>query len=298
MVPPHETPDEIINACDKPATIAICSAVVDKLRKLVSGEHSDAWFWSQGLAVRNGQPHELPTDVVGIAGAVVWEGTVTEHFERVVVLDHELADYDKRDGSWRNSAEGQSFFVDRTLKRAVAIEDAGYAFRRLLGKFVERFDSVVVRRGTDRDQPPRPAVAHETPDDIANECAAVGAKASCRSMIQQLKKVIASHPDDWFGEHALWLRTRRPSSTSDDVRAARAIAREPSVTEKIERVEAISRDLEDFEANKEAGWKASAAGQAYFADRTGRKALAVREAGREFRRLLSEFVERLERIAA
>lgn len=117
-------------------------------------------------------------------------------------------------------------------------------------------------------------------------------------MIQQLKKVIGAHQDDWFGEHAVWLRTRRPSSPSDDVRAARAIAWEPSVTEKIERVEAINRDIEDFEPNREAGWKASAAGQAYFADRMGRKALALREAGCEFRRLLSAFVERLETIAA
>jgi hypothetical protein len=297
-VTPHETPDEIINACDKPATMAACSAVVDKVHELVSGGHSDAWFWSQGVAMRNGQPHELPTDVVGIARAVAWERTITEHFERVFVLDHQLADYATKNDSWRTSAEGQTFFVDRTIRRAVAIDDAGYAFRRLLGKFVERFDSVVVRRGMGPDQAPRVAVAHETPNDIANECAAVGAKAACRSMIQQLKKVIGAHPDDWFGEHAVWLRTRRPSSPSDDVRAARAIAWEPSVTEKIERVEAINRDLEDFEANKEAGWKASAAGQAYFADRMGCNVLAVREAGREFRRLLTEFVERLERIAA
>jgi hypothetical protein len=249
--------------------------------------------------MRNGQPHELPTDVVRIARAVAWEGTITDHFERVVALDHELADYDKRDSTWRNSTEGQTFFVDRTLKRSVAIEDAGYAFRRLLGKFVERFDSVVMRPGTAPEQaPPPPAVAHETPDDIADECRAAGAKAACRSMIQQLKKVIADRPDDWFGERAVWLRTRRPSSPSDDVRASRAIAWEPSVTEGIERVEALSRDLEKYEASNDAGWKASAAGQAYFADRAGHRALAVREAGREFKRLLSAFVERLEKIAA
>jgi len=64
-------------------------------------------------------------------------------------------------------------------------------------------------------------------------------------MIQRLKKVIADHPDDWVGEHAVWVRTRRPSSPSDDVRAARAIAWEAGMTEQIERVEAISRELED-----------------------------------------------------
>lgn len=95
-----------------------------------------------------------------------------------------------------------------------------------------------------------------------------------------------------------WLRTRKPSSPSDAVRAARAVVWEPAVTEHLNRIDALSRDISSYEANGDYGWKASAAGQTYFADRAGRRALAVQEAGREFKRLLVEFVKRLERIAA
>jgi len=70
------------------------------------------------------------------------------------------------------------------------------------------------------------------------------------------------------------------------------------MTERLDRVETLSGDIANYEANKDHGWKTSAAGQTYFADRTGRRALAVQEAGREFRRLLAEFVKRLEQIAA
>ena len=273
--------------------------MVDKVRKLVAGEHSDVWFWTEAVRVRDGQPHELPPDIVRVARAVAWERSVTEQLERVNALDRELADNDKKDASWKISAEGQAFFIDRVQKRNEAADDGGYAFRKLLGKFVERFDSAAMRGKAPSEQVPPPlVVAHETSDDIVRECEASGADAACRSMIRELKKVVAGHPDDWFGAHAVWLRTRRPSSPSDVVRAARAVAWEPAVNEHMNRVEALTRDLDNYDANKDDGWKASAAGQSYLADRTTRRALALQEAGREFKRQLAEFVKRLEQIVA
>ena len=268
--PARETPDDIAKSCERPGAIAACSSVAETLRKLVAGEHSDSWFGSQAFSVRSGGPHELPADVVRVARAVAWQRTVNEHFERLGALDRELADYDKKDLRSKLSAEGQTFFVDRTLRRSLAAEEAGYEFRRLLGKFVDSVDGIAVRAG---GQPPLPlVVAHETPADIVNECEA--AKHACRATVQQLKNVVAvEHPDDWFWEHAILLRTRRPDSPSDAIRAARAIAWEPTVTEHLNRVDAL-------------------------AEGTPRRALAIRDAGREFKRLLAELAARLEQIAA
>jgi hypothetical protein len=297
--PAGETPDEIVNRCGSPEAIETCLAGVETLRNLVAGDHADIWFWAQGVGLRTGELRELPADVVRVARAVVWEPRLTTYFERVAVLDGQLAEYEKKDADWKRSVEGQTFFIDRTVRRISAAEDAGYEFRRQLGKFVERVDSLATRMGRHPDRlSPLRSVAHETPEDIVRECEAFGAKPACRRTIRDLKKVLAEHPDDWFADHAVWLRTRRPSSASDAVRAARAVAWEPTVTERLDTVEALSGDIANYEANKDSGWKASTAGHDYLADRTLRRATAVQEVGREFKHLLLEFVKRLEQIAA
>jgi len=97
---------------------------------------------------------------------------------------------------------------------------------------------------------------------------------------------------------AVWLasggcaQSVPPAAAPDAIRAARAIAWEPTVSEHLNRVDALSGDIAKSEASKDPAEKASVA------EHTRRKALAIQEAGREFKRVLTEFVERLEKLAA
>jgi hypothetical protein len=135
-----ETPDDLAKWCRNNG--ASCASVAQRLKRLVGGEHSDTWFWSEATFVRAGQPSELPPDVIRFARAVAWERSVSERLDHVDVWNRELADYDKKDPAWRVSEEGQNFFADRTLRRALAVDEAGREFRRRLGELADRLEPV------------------------------------------------------------------------------------------------------------------------------------------------------------
>jgi hypothetical protein len=139
--PRIETPDEIVMSCARSGGAGSCSSLAQELKQLLARGMDDDSFFALMMSIGIGGSGGLSHDGARAVRAVVSNSPIAENVAAFDALTRDLTDYNKRDRGWKISEEGQGYFIDRTLRRAVAVRTGGQESKRRVGALAERMEA-------------------------------------------------------------------------------------------------------------------------------------------------------------
>jgi tetratricopeptide (TPR) repeat protein len=123
-------------------TVPIVKQGLDDLLKKTQGDNT--LFFDQAVKIRMGKSGMKPI-VERAARAVLTDRSLAKRFEYVKELDKELAQHDKADAAWRNTAVANNIFSDIGVNRALMVNEAGELARKRIERLVGEFAALHTR---------------------------------------------------------------------------------------------------------------------------------------------------------